>query len=152
MATLRIPREGEIESFLSMFREQLGESEDAALAHLGISWDDLAGLFATVGEIRTIEDNGASAGFVWIELRERELHIHAIVLRPDARGRGIGRLTFAALRREFQTRADVIELGVQEDNAHALAFYRRLGFRSVDRDTAPGYVILRTPLQSASVE
>ena len=63
---LREPSPDEILRFLEMFRDQLGGSEDSALDYLGLSWNELAGLFTSVGEIRAITENGSVAGFVWL--------------------------------------------------------------------------------------
>jgi len=143
---LRLPTQDERAAFLQMFREQLGESEGSALAYVGLSWDELAGLFTSLGEIRSIVEDAGVAGFVWIELRGRELHLHAIVLSLSYRGRGVGRRVFRELKREFGGLADVIELGVQEENKSAIDFYRHLGFHDVESETAPGFLIMRAPI------
>jgi ribosomal protein S18 acetylase RimI-like enzyme len=142
-SVLRLPTAEELPGFLEMFRAQLGGSESAALGYLGLSWDKLSELFETVGEIRSVVEGEALAGFVWIELRNRELHVHGIVLSPSFRGHGLGSRVFRELQLEFSKAADLIELGVQEENADAIGFYRHLGFRAVDEDTAPGFLIMR---------
>lgn len=129
-----------------MFRTQLGEAEHAALDYLGVSWEKLAKLFSTIGEVRAVCEETDVTGFIWIERRETELHVHAIVLDPEFRGRGIGRSVFRELEREFSDVADVIELGVQEENTNAIGFYCHLGFHIVERDTAPGFLIPRRPI------
>lgn len=146
MVTLRIATQEEKQKFLNMFRKQLGKSERSALDYLGLSWDKLAELFVTIGEVRAVCENGEVTGFVWIELRETEVHVHAIVLDPQFRGRGIGRCVFQELEQEFSEAASVIELGVQEENASAIGFYHKVGFRPAEKDTATGFLILQKPI------
>jgi ribosomal protein S18 acetylase RimI-like enzyme len=146
-SVLQTPSPEQLPTFLDMFRTQLGGSESVALGYLGLSWDKLAELFKTVGEIRSVVEGDDLAGFLWIELRERELHVHAIVLSPDFRGQGLGGRAFRELQREFGEAADLIELGVQEENESAIGFYRHLGFSTVEKDTAPGFLIMRKPIE-----
>jgi len=139
---LRTPTATEVPTFLEAFRTQLGDSQEEALAHLGLTWDELAALFTSVGELRAIDADGEVAGFVWIELRDRELHIHAVILHPVFRGRGIGREVFSELQREYSDTINTIELGVQESNQRAIGFYEHIGFSSMERATAPGFRIM----------
>jgi ribosomal protein S18 acetylase RimI-like enzyme len=133
-------------AFLDAFRAQLGDSETAGLAHLGLSWDELALAFERVGQVRCVRCDGRTAGFVWTERRGRTLHLHAIVLWPEYRGRGIGAEVLRTLEREANGRAETFELGVQVENTRVLAFYERHGFRRADVPTAPGFRILRKPI------
>jgi ribosomal protein S18 acetylase RimI-like enzyme len=127
MIAFRTPTTDEMAKFLDMFRGQLGDSELAALSHLGISWDTLAQMFTSVGEVRCVLSDDVVAGFAWIEFREPELHVHGIVLSDEFRGRGIGRAVFHKLQDEFRAQAEVIELGVQKGNKRAIGFYEHLG-------------------------
>lgn len=140
---LERPSPNERIAFLDAFRAQLGGSEAAGLAHLGLSWDELAAAFAEVGEVRRVCCGGKTVGFVWSELRGRTFHLHAIVLRPEVRGCGIGSAVLRELEHEVSGRAELFELGVQVENTGALRFYERHGFRPVDIHTAPGFRILR---------
>ena len=45
---------------------------------------------AQVAELRQVDDDGSVAGYVWIEVRERTLHVHALLLEEEFRGRGLG--------------------------------------------------------------
>jgi len=125
----------------------LGTEEDSGLRFLGLSLEQFAGLFRTVGEVRAVVSDGSVAGFLWLELRERELHIHGIILLPDFRGRGLGGQAIASAQREFAGRIDVIELGVQLANTSAIGFYEHLGFVRHDTKTAPGFQIMRLPIR-----
>jgi GNAT superfamily N-acetyltransferase len=76
-------------------------------------------------------------GVAAIEKHERRWFVDLLYVRPDARGRGIGR----ALMREVTERAaaagiDALELEVLESNSDARRLYDRLGFRTVARTLA----------------
>lgn len=63
-------------------------------------------------------------------------HLH-IDLLPRAQGAGHGRRLIEELGRRLRVLgAGAVHLGVGADNAHAIAFYRHLGF--VELDEAPG--------------
>lgn len=140
---LRAPSRTDMAIFLRMFHEQLRKDAGSALDYLGLSWDALANLFQSIGEVRSILENGSTAGFIWFEVRGKELHIHGIVLSPRFRGRRLGRRVFEGLMREYQGTIDFVELGVQVDNLRAIDLYKSLGFAVADKDTAPGFVIMR---------
>jgi ribosomal protein S18 acetylase RimI-like enzyme len=72
--------------------------------------------------------------------------MHAIILWPEARRRGVGTRVVQALVEEFSPRVDEIELGAQDTNEAAIRFYERLGFRKVVAETAPGFSILHLSL------
>lgn len=133
-------------AFLDAFRTQLGDSEASGLAHVGLSWDEFAAAFDRVGEVRCVRCDGWTVGFVWTELRGQTLHLHAIVLWAEHRGRGIGAEILRRLEREVSGRAEVFELGVQIENVAAFRFYERYGFLVANVPTAPGFCILRKPI------
>ncbi len=54
-----------------------------------------------------------------------------VVTRPDLRGQGLATRVCAALCQSLLKTTDTIGLNVQQDNAPALACYRRLGFAPV---------------------
>lgn len=73
--------------------------------------------------------SGVLAGFVlgWAVLDE--LHLHDLVVAPEQRRRGLGRLLLAAFAASGRrTWARRILLDVRASNVPALAFYRRCGF------------------------
>lgn len=143
----RAPTAEERDELLQMILDQLGGQSESTLAFLGLPRERLAQVYRTTGEVRVVQDDGADVGYVWIEERDRTLHVHAIILRPSARGRGIGTRVLQALRAEFSSRVDEFELGVQDANTAAIRFYERAGFRRVSTETAPGFSIMRLPLR-----
>jgi len=67
------------------------------------------------------------------------LNIHDIVVRQEARGRGVGQLLLAAVEAEAQRRGCCkLTLEVLSNNRRALASYRRFGFADYELDPAAG--------------
>ncbi len=82
--------------------------------------------------------NGRLRGFVLSRLAADEAEILTIAVEPDSQGRGVGRALLAeSLRQAANARAAAVFLEVDEDNAAALALYRRLSFEKVGE--RPGY-------------
>ena len=101
------------------------------------------------GEIRTVLLGGEDVGSVWIELRRRTLHLHALVLEPAARGSGVGGRVLAQLEREYRGRADELELGVQRGNEAARRLYEKSGPTEVESPHAAlGFQVLRRALDA----
>ncbi|MDD4903541.1 MAG: GNAT family N-acetyltransferase [Candidatus Bipolaricaulis sp.] len=146
--TYRSPTQVECADLFEAVLAQLGSQAEEAEAYLGMTRDQFAEIYRTTGEIRIVLDDGCAVGALWIEERDRQLHIHAIILRPEARGRGIGTRIIQSLKNEFSPRVDEIELGVQDSNADAIRFYERVGFREVPVGTMPGFTILRLALRT----
>jgi ribosomal protein S18 acetylase RimI-like enzyme len=83
------------------------------------------------------------AGYCWIELRETSLHIHALILLPGQRGRGVGRAALGAIEEKFRGRFTLLELGVAATNSGARRLYRRCGYRTEQLLPELGYEIMR---------
>jgi ribosomal-protein-alanine N-acetyltransferase len=82
--------------------------------------------------------NGLLRGFALARLAADEAEILTIAVEAGWRGRGVGRALMAEmLRRAANAGARAMFLEVDEDNAAALALYRRLGFVKVGE--RPGY-------------
>lgn len=133
--------------FLRRFESGFVGGLDAVLAGMGTTRAELEEAMRTTGEIRTIAVSGEDAGSVWLELRGRVLHLHALLLDPAFRGLGIGRDVLGALEGEFAGCADEIELAVQRGNEPAERLYEGTGFHDVEtRHAALGFRVLRRPL------
>jgi ribosomal protein S18 acetylase RimI-like enzyme len=137
------------EIVLTLMREHLADQLESTMALVGMTWPEFVDHYRSVGEVRALVDNQVEIGYVWIEYRERELHIHAIFVLPDFRGLGYGTQAFALLEAEFSGNADVLELGLRSDNRRALALYERLGFIAVRELPDPGYLIMRRDMEAA---
>ena len=78
------------------------------------------------------EPGGEVAGYAICWTVGQESHLLNIAVRPDARGRGIGRaLLMECLRRGAHAGASRIYLEVRPSNQQAIRMYRREGFRFV---------------------
>ena len=78
------------------------------------------------------EPGGEVAGYTICWTVGEESHLLNIAVRPDARGRGVGRaLLKECLRRAARAGARRIFLEVRPSNQQAIRIYRREGFRFV---------------------
>lgn len=121
-------------------------AEDCARLHaagFAHPWpaDEIARLISHASSLSAAALDPASGrlrGFALVRLAADEAEILTIVVEQGSRGRGVGRaLMTDALRRAANARARAVFLEVDEDNAAALALYRRLGFAKVGE--RPGY-------------
>jgi ribosomal protein S18 acetylase RimI-like enzyme len=133
-----------MDRFAELWAETMPADAGRIYTELELTADDVARLPHEVGELREVEEDGATAGYVWLELRERTLHVHALLLEPEFRGRGIGGRVLYELEEEFRDRADDVELGVEPGNAPALRLYERAGFVRVGERL--GFLIMRKRL------
>jgi ribosomal protein S18 acetylase RimI-like enzyme len=136
-------------TLLELLRADASPYLELTLRLMGTTWEEFARAASTTGEVRVVRRGSTSLGYIWIELRGRELHIHGIAVHPEMRNQGVGTHVLSDLEQEFRKRADVIELGVHESNVRALRLYERLGFGVETRLPDLGFAILRKPLESA---
>lgn len=133
-----------MDRFAELWAETMPADAERIYAELGLNAEEVARLPHEIGELREVGEDGAVAGYAWIELRERTLHVHALLLEPECRGRGIGGRVLSELEDEFRGRADAIELGVEPGNEPARRLYERSGFERVGERL--GFLILRKRL------
>lgn len=88
------------------------------------SWFDPAGFLLAVDEADRI------AGFHWTKIHPGRLgEVYVLGIDPDAQAGGLGKaLTLAGLRHLHAAGVTRVMLYVDEDNPHAVALYRKLGF------------------------
>jgi len=108
------------------------------------------GLATPLHHFWTVQDDGRLAGHLWVRVRptasEVEGYVYDIELAPDARGRGLGRLTMQAAEREVAAMgATTMRLNVFGHNEPARRLYRRLGF-------VPGSTALTKRLRPSAAE
>lgn len=90
--------------------------------------------FVADGDYLVLEQNGAGAGRLYLEMRRTSLHIVDVALMPDWRGKGLGSAIIGALQDFARTRGVAIGIFVEKFNP-ALRLYQRLGFCEIaDRD------------------
>ena len=114
------------------------------LAELGLAPGEFETVAHVVGEVRQLELDGSVAGYVWLEVRDREQHVHALVLEEAFRGRGLGGRALELLLAEHAGNVDVAELGVEPGNAAARSLYEREGFEYTGERL--GFLIMRKQL------
>lgn len=89
--------------------------------------------------------NGATAGYLGVQVREGALFLSKLYVRRDFRGRGIGRDTMAFL--EGWARGAGLSrvwLTVNRGNEGSIRSYEKLGFQNIgtqDADIGGGYVM-----------
>jgi len=94
--------------------------------------------------------SGQLRGFVLARLAADEAEILTIAVDPTVRGKGVGRALLAAiLRQAASAGARTMFLEVDQDNAPALALYRRLGFIKVGERT--GYYRRKDGQRAAAI-
>ena len=71
-------------------------------------------------------------GYVCIEDREDNIHVHELVLLPEFQGQGIGSSLLRQLMERASRRRVPVRLGTFRAN-RALNLYRRLGFQEMGR-------------------
>jgi len=144
--------EEEKEELLAFMRNDLADDIDLIMRSLGITWPEFEQLYASRGNVRAITVGEESVAYCWIERRSRELHLHAIFVRPSERGRGIGTEILRGLEDEFREEADVFELGVRMTNRGARSLYERVGFATVSSLDEIGFLLMRKPLGGEPTE
>jgi mycothiol synthase len=92
-------------------------------------------------DILLVEENGEIVGYCWLVLRscddsfsdKGKGRIYMLGVRPDQRGKGLGRkLILAGLRYLRERERDIIEITVDGQNTAALDLYRSIGFQSTE--------------------
>ncbi len=111
-----------------------------------MTWNRFREMFDSVGIVHSILRRKGSVGFLWIEHRDRELHVHGPALEPRFRVQGIGTRVFDDLEAESRGGVDIMKLGVHEPNQRARGLYERLEFRVPQELPDLGFVILRKPV------
>lgn len=146
--TVRPVEDIEYPTFMSFMFEHARDYLEPSLLLMGIDQAEFELLFRTRGEVRAIEAAGEVAGFYWIEVRDRTLHLHAVIVKPDFQKRGIARAVFEGLEAEFTGKVDAMELGVHRSNSRAKAVYEQAGFRTTRELEEMDFYIMRKALSS----
>ena len=128
--------------FWALFVESMPADANGVYESLGVTPKEAERLPREIGELRQIETGGDVAGFAWTEVRGRTLHVHALLLEPEFRGRGLGAEALSGVEHAFRGRIDEVELGVLPGNERARALYERMGFEQVGERL--GFLIMRT--------
>jgi ribosomal protein S18 acetylase RimI-like enzyme len=137
------------EQYDEFFQLMVNESAGYLETTLTLMQSDLATyrhLFEQVGQVQSICVEEQAAGFRWIELRGATLHLHALILKPEWQGRGVGKQAMVDLEMEFSGAAKLIELGVHQSNDRAIALYQKQGYVTVKTLDELGFLVMQKAL------
>jgi ribosomal protein S18 acetylase RimI-like enzyme len=143
--SLQSPKDEQYKQFFELMLEESRSYLPQTLKAMGMTQARFEKAFRTVGEVHAIAVDQEVAGFCWTEVRESGLHIHALVLRPDWQGKGLGTEIMRGLEAGISPSVKTIEAGVHESNAPALRMCEKLGFKQTSRLSDLGFVILQKP-------
>lgn len=116
---------------MQLMLDEAGSYLQGTLKLMQMSMDEFNHLLRTVGTVYAIYDDKQLAGFYWIEEREKVLHLHALLLKQQFQGKGIGTQILRMLASKYSGTMATIELGVHESNERAIRLYERNGFNTV---------------------
>jgi len=147
MLTFETAESEQYDAFMRLMLDEAKGYLETAQKLMHMSMEEFDHLFRTLGRVYAIYDNKQCVGFYWIEERESVLHVHALILKQQFQGRGIGRQVLNMLAAEYNDRMKFIELGVHESNGRAIRMYERNGFSTVKRLDDLRFLIMRKQLQ-----
>jgi ribosomal-protein-alanine acetyltransferase len=132
-AALRLARPSDIDRLLAL--------ENAAFSGDRIGRASFRRFLAGgTAQLIVAERRGGVAGYALVLFRRGsdKARLYSVAVAPDARGAGVGVALLTAAERAAGARGCAsLRLEVREDNAPAIALYRRYGFRPFAR--VPGY-------------
>lgn len=141
-----------VDAFIQLSWEEAGQYLEPALQALNLDLDGFRQAAQKTGSLYGVltgeeQPGECPAGYCWLELRGRVLHLHGLAFYPLWRGRGLGGSTLELLARKYCRQALAIELGVHDSNAGARRLYKRHYFEQTGRREALGFSILQRDLR-----
>ena len=113
METYQFATAAQYDEFFSLMLEHMADYFETLMIQMGMSIDELRHLLQTVGGVYSINCEQGVAGFLWVEERGDEVHLHGIVLKENYQGQGIGTRALRELADKYRGEMAFIELGVQ---------------------------------------
>lgn len=126
--TYKLADETDLDDLYQMMQDESSDYINDSLWKLGMTDGLYRAKFESVGDVYNIYCEGDLAGFYWVEKREDVLHLHAIILRGQYQGQGLGRQAMEAIIEEHRFGMKTMELGVYHDNFAARRLYEKMGF------------------------
>ena len=83
--------------------------------------------------VLVVENNGNVLGFNACLLRENAAIIDLIAIEASMQGKGYGKRLIDAMAYHYKDKVKVLRLGTQETNKQSIKFYKKLGFKVVER-------------------
>ncbi|MEW6402388.1 MAG: GNAT family N-acetyltransferase [Chloroflexota bacterium] len=90
MLVYRLADADQYDELLRLMAEDAADYLNQSLELMKMTWAGFAELFKTRGHAYCIYQGNTLAGFYWIEEREKTLHLHALILKREFQGQGIG--------------------------------------------------------------
>lgn len=148
MLSIELATPEQCDEFLQMMRAEMSDYLEQTLRLMNMTWERFVELYRSRGSVFAVHQDGALAGYYWIEIAEQILHLHGLILLPEFRGRGIGTQILRKLAREHASQAKAIELGVKDENARARRLYEREGFQVVKSLQEMGFTVMQKPVSA----
>lgn len=114
-----------------------------AAIKLNLSMEQFKESFKTIGKVFVVYLQGETAGFFWIEKRDDVLYIHALIIKEQFQGRGLGKQILHLIQDEYILGARTLELGVHFSNDKALKLYESFGFAKVKQLDDIGFIVMQ---------
>jgi ribosomal protein S18 acetylase RimI-like enzyme len=150
MLTYASPTPEHIDEFLQMMWDDGQEYMENTLQLMEMTWEQYSQIFRTRGQVRAILQDGALAGFYWIEERDDTLHLHGLILKPASQGQGIGTMVLTMLADSYTGKMNRIELGVYQSNTRAISLYQRQGYEITKNLAELRFYVMQKPLISTT--
>lgn len=146
MLSFDSPNESQFEEFLFLIDIETAGYRDQTLQMMQLTWEEFIRLVRTVGQVYVVRHAQVPVGYVWIEKRERTLHLHGLFIKDEYQGRGYGKAVLRYLSEGYRGQVDVIELGVHQSNERARRLYEKTGFMTVKHLPEMGFEVMQLPL------
>ncbi len=113
-------------------RNFFDHDESQKRASFDRSFVDADNINEEISSVLMVDDK--LAGFALIRSRDNEEHLDMLGIHPDYRRRGLGKyLILDVMKRVTKLDVDVVSIGVDSINSHALDLYKKVGFKTVTR-------------------
>jgi diamine N-acetyltransferase len=121
-----------LETWLDAYSPFIPREDVTGYLQKQYSQEKLEGLFADADVTGLVaEVDGAVSGYakLYDARAEQRFYLHQLYILPSKQGLGLGhRLMACAEQRALELGADRIWLGVMVKNAHAVAWYKKMGY------------------------
>jgi len=140
------PDEGQYGEFLQMMQTEAADYLEKTLEMMRMTWEAFSSLVRTVGQVYVICQEQAPVGYMWIEQREKTLHLHGLFIKSECQGKGYGKAVLQTLVEAYRGQVEAIELGVHQRNQKARRLYEKVGFVTVKQMPELGFEIMQLPI------
>lgn len=136
-------KESQYDELFKMMLKYSSHYLQTAASKLNLSMEQFKESFKTVGKVYVMYLQREIAGFFWIEKRHDVLHIHALIIKEQFQGRGLGKQILNLIQDEYSSGARTLELGVHFSNDKAIKLYESFGFAKVKQFDDMGFIVMQ---------